>query len=357
MKSLAIYGAGMVAVSVYTAIKFLYKDCRIIAFLVSKKEGNPAEIDRIPVIALEELSEKGVKILIAVPENHHPAIRKGLEERNWKDYVCIDSRREAALMERYYKATGEYPSLHDFPTGQKGAAGGELSLRVYMTRFHKDVVLRNPCPSFSWLFPVQAGAALTELSVALEKDNTGDHISEKNGNYSELTALYWIWKNKGCEGEESDYLGLFHYRRILDITQEDLQRIAACGIDVILPYPTIHDPSIEEHHRRYVKDCDWEAMVSALEELAPEYAKKLPEIFSQSCFYNYNMLVARKKIFCGFCSWLFPILQRTEELSVPRGWERSDRYIGYLGESLTTLYFLCHKEDWKIAHTRRLMLT
>ena len=46
MKSLAIYGAGMVAVSVYTAIKFLYKDCSIIAFLVSKKEGNPAEIDR-----------------------------------------------------------------------------------------------------------------------------------------------------------------------------------------------------------------------------------------------------------------------------------------------------------------------
>ena len=26
-------------------------------------------------------------------------------------------------------------------------------------------------------------------------DNTGDHISEKNCYYSELTGMYWVWKN------------------------------------------------------------------------------------------------------------------------------------------------------------------
>lgn len=35
-------------------------------------------------------------------------------------------------------------------------------------------------------------------------------------------------------------------------------------------------------------------------------------------------------------SSLFPILERTEQLSIPRGWERCDRYIGYLGENLMT---------------------
>ena len=355
--TIAFYGAGMVAVSVYTAIKFLYPDCRTVAFIVSDKTGNPEEIDHIPVVSLDEFPEEKAKILIAVPENHHAVIMKELEKRERKDYVCIDSRRETVLMERYYEATGQFSSLHRFPAVQKESVGREISLSVYMVRFHKDMPLRNPGPAFDWLYPIQAGAALTELSVAAIKDNVGEHISEKNGNYSELTALYWIWKNRGCREKGSDYLGLFHYRRVLDITQADLQRIAACDIDVVLPYPTVNYPSIEEHHRRYVKDRDWEAMVLALKELAAEYAKKMPEIFSQPCFYNYNMLIARKQIWNEFCSWLFPILKRVEELTVPRGWERSDRYIGYLGENLTTLFFLYHKEEWKIAHTGRLMLT
>ena len=97
-------------------------------------------------------------------------------------------------------------------------------------------------------------------------------------------------------------------------------------------------------------------MVSAIEELAPEYARMMPDIFSQPYFYNYNMLIAKRRIFDEFCGWMFPILKRTEELSSPRGWERADRYIGYLGENLTTLYFMYHKNHWKIAHVGRLML-
>ncbi len=97
-------------------------------------------------------------------------------------------------------------------------------------------------------------------------------------------------------------------------------------------------------------------MLKALEECAPAYAKVLPDVFADKYFYNYNMLIARKQVFRDYCNWLFPILKRTEELSTPRGWERADRYIGYLGESLMTLYFMVHKNDLRIAHTGRLML-
>lgn len=128
-------------------------------------------------------------------------------------------------------------------------------------------------------------------------------------------------------------------------------------MDVVLPFPTMHEPDIREHHKRYVKDSDWQAMLQALRELQPDYADAYEEIFSQQYLYNYNMLVAKKQVLADYCAWLFPILERVEELSVPKGSERADRYIGYLGENLLTLYFMYHRRDLNIVHTGRLMLT
>ena len=168
---------------------------------------------------------------------------------------------------------------------------GDTSLHIYMAESDQDVPLKKPWKLPEWIRPVQAGAALTGISISDLKDNTGNHISEKNGNYSELTVLYWIWKNRENQGRDQDYIGLFHYRRVLDLTEE-VRRAARNGIDVILPFPTVHIPSIDEHPKRYVKEDDWKAMVMALEELAPEYAKRMPQIFFEPYFYNYNMLVA-----------------------------------------------------------------
>ena len=69
------------------------------------------------------------------------------------------------------------------------------------------------------------------------------------------------------------------------------------------------------------------------------------------------MLIARKEILDDYCAWLFPILARIEERSEPKGNERKDRYLGYIGENLTTLYFRHHRNDLNIVHTGRLMLT
>lgn len=347
MKNIAIYGAGMVSVSVYYAIKTLYPKCKVVAFLVSEKSDNPAEINGIPVIELSEFAERDAQILIATPENHHATITAALKERGLNDYICIDSKKEADLMERYYQETGDFISLHDLQ-----AVGEKAETVVYMSKFYKDRKLSKANDFPCWVHSIQAGASMTEERIASLCDNEGDNISEKNGNYSELTALYWIGKHASAE-----YLGLFHYRRILDITEEDLLRLKENDIDVVLPYPTLHYPDITEHHRRYLKESDWNAMRTALRECSPAYEASLPEIFQGKHFYNYNMFLAKEKIFKDYCDWLFPILKRTEELSIPQGRERSDRYIGYLGENLTTLYFLYHKKDLKIAHTGRLMLT
>ena len=349
MKQVAIYGAQMVAVSVYYALKTLYPDVMVTAFVVSNMEGNPAKIDGIPVMdleAYERTGNKNSKILIALPENFHAEIAAALIAKGFEKYVCIDSVTEAEIMRRFYAVTGEFAVLSDFPKGENCP-----EVFVGMSKFYKDRQLNGNYEIPGYVYPVQAGAALTDVQVAELRDDKGDNISHKNVNYSELTAMYWIGKHMS-----SDYMGLFHYRRMLDVKVEDLLRLKENDIDVILPYPTVHYPNINEHHKRYLKQQDWDAMMQALKELAPEYARRLPEIFEKQFFYNYNMLIAKEKVFKDYCDWLFPILQRTEELSVPKGSERADRYIGYLGENLTTLYFMVNADKLKIVHTGRLML-
>lgn len=345
-KSVVIYGAQMVAVSVYYAIKTLYPSYEILFFVVSDKKGNPDMVDGIPVVTLRELDRKDVKVIIAVPENYHGDIITSLEEKGFCDYVCMDSEKEAELMGRFYEKTGYFKSLASIPQGKEKA-----DLFVGMSKFYKDKELKGCYRVPEWVHSIQAGSALTNICVAKLQDNQGDNISGKNVNYSELTAMYWMGKH--LDGE---YMGLFHYRRILDVKEEDLYRLREGKVDVILPYPTVHYPNIGEHHKRYLKESDWDAMVQALAEVSPEYYVYFEEVFQSQYFYNYNMLIAKEQVFKDYCNWLFPILERTEELSVPKGSERADRYIGYMGENLTTLYFMVNKDKLNIVHTGRRML-
>ena len=134
-------------------------------------------------------------------------------------------------------------------------------------------------------------------------------------------------------------------------------KMAAVNVDVVLPDPMICEPNINEHHERYVKEVDWDAMLTALKELYPEYYAAYDDVFSGQYMYNYNILVAKGSVLNDYCDFLFKVLERTEELSVPNGGDRADRYIGYLGENLLTLYFMHNKEKYKIAHTVCVMLT
>lgn len=233
-----------------------------------------------------------------------------------------------------------------------------FDLEVYVAKFYKDKPLQNARKYPKWIYPIQAGAALTEKRIVDILDNSGENISYKNANYCELTVLYWIWKNCIKEDEAcKKYYGLFHYRRWLDLPDVNLEKINKNNVDVILPFPTVHEPDIREHHARYIKEPDWETVLGVLKELEPEYYAAYDKIFSQRYLYNYNILIAKAEVLKDYCEWLFPILECVEEISIPKGNERADRYIGYIGENLLTLYFMYHCSDLEIVHTGRIMFT
>lgn len=361
--NLAIYGAQGYALGAYKALKTLYPRREASCFLVTSMGSNAPTLSGIPVKELAAFAEgmseeekQNVEVLIATPEQVQPEIEETLENYGFRHHSRLTSARRAELMKLFHVKLGRFLPLAALPVGCHMPF-----VRFYMAKSHVDKPLKNPCPVPEYVFPIQVGTDCCNLRVADIADNTGEHISGKNGNYCELTALYWVWKNKliadgSADGEAEQYYGLCQYRRGFDLQEDDLLRLADNDVDVVLPYPLPYEPDIQAHHERYLKETDWNAMLTALKELQPEYAEAFTGILGQQYLYNYNLILAKKSVLRDYCAWLFPILERTEELSVPKGSERRDRYIGYMGETLETLYFMKNADRLNVVHTECRML-
>lgn len=399
-----IYGAGIVACSIYTAIKTLYHKTPVFFLVSDSVEGDgvseqtPSEIDGIAVKSLS-MWERELQIdmsastipeyyLIAVPEAHHFAIMaslRSMETMQIKDsqLVQFTNELENQLMEAYYRSLPECVTMLSILTKRQPQAireedcrrgkhlgfteacrkiiGQEISpVQIYQAKSHMDKPIHNQSVEsdsrMEYLHPIQAGAALTDCRIAGLQDNLGDNISAKNCNYCELTVTYYAWKHS-----HAAYKGICHYRRIFDISEEQMLNLLQVQQewDVILPYPSIHYPDISAQHSRYVKEDDWNAMLRALEEVEPEYLEAYEKSVAagEQFFHNFNMLIAKAPAFDEYCDFLFRVLERTEELTTPKGWERADRFAGYLGENLTTIYFLKNRDKLKIAYAGKTWLT
>lgn len=376
-KPFCIYGAGIVATSVYTAIRTLYRK-KPLFFLVSdaaegKPDENPYEIDGIPVKRLSEWKPGEVSAgsrpeyyLVVAPETHHPAITASLHSLRIEDsrIVLFTGELENQFMEAYYSSLPGCSTVKKLLAAKAGYAqetdktavqqpesilADTDIIRVFQAKCHVDRPLQNPVQNPSYVYPIQVGADLTEQIISGLQDNQGENISRKNRNYCELTATYHAWKN--CQAA---YKGLCHYRRIFEIDDSQMRELMnrRDEWDVILPYPSVHYPNISTQHLRYIREEDWQAMLRALEETAPDYFTACRQMVEsgEPYFYNYNMLIARAEVFDDYSAFLFSVLERAEALTTPKGWERADRFAGYMGENLTTLYFLKNRDKLKILY-------
>lgn len=362
-----IFGAKATAAGLYKALSVLEPEKKIKAFLVTDAGQNVHEIWGCPVRALAEVSEElsdckkaEVTVYAAVPELIHKEVEALLEGNGFTNLIMLDSVREADIMGQYFQKEGRFLSVHSLglPAGT-GAQDDLPKLTVYAASFYKDKQLESPpqMPSYvKKLYLGCDGAVSNGIDISGQADfydHTGDNISGKNPNRCEMTAHYWVWKNR--LHTEDEYVGICHYRRTLDLSEEDLRKIKANDADIVLPYPMIHYPAGRIHHTWYVAEKDWKLMRHVVGELYPDYLMRFDEVFDASEFYNYNMMLAKKQVFADYCAWLYPILDRIEELSEPKGADRCDRYTAYMSESLETLYFMINRKKLKIYHTGRIL--
>ena len=359
-KKIIIYGAQVIAFGIYMSLKEL-TDSEILCFAVSDTRGNPFTIDDIPVLEISSLvnTEKETLIIVATPESYHAEIILILKNLEFGNIICIDSHMEYKIMSQFYRKHTKFKLLEDCIIEDcidkrhmsMGASNKEhiykelLDVKILMAKCHVDQKIVGEYTFNDWVVPIQVGAVLTDKRISELSDDTGVNISKKNRNYSELTATYWAWKNL-----KSEYKGICHYRRVFSMNEKQLYIIKKNDVDVVLPLPFICNPDASGQYRRYITDADLELVHIALMEMHSDYAVAFLDISKKPYLYNYNMLIAKRKVFDDYCAWIFPILKRIEALSDVENGKRNDRYIGYIGEILTALYFLHNKKNLNVVH-------
>lgn len=84
-----IYGAGKIGKRILKLIKKAGMQEKLKGFLVTDMEGNPTEIDGFPVFSLAQMNDKEKTILVAVSDIWENEIMTLLEERGYKQRICV----------------------------------------------------------------------------------------------------------------------------------------------------------------------------------------------------------------------------------------------------------------------------
>lgn len=187
--------------------------------------------------------------------------------------------------------------------------------------------------------PLQVGRALHD-DFGYQGDDTGENISAKNPYYSELTGLYWIWKNY----TDADYLGLCHYRRYFLnedgalMTETDYMNIFA-SYDVIIAQPGFGDYDYRTVYARSHDIRNLDMTGEVIRELYPDYYETFQNVIADRRCYVGNLFAAPAPLFYAYCEWLFAIFSTLEKrIDCSSYDDYHKRVFGFLSEQLLAVW-------------------
>lgn len=208
----------------------------------------------------------------------------------------------------------------------------------YIISCHKDKRLKHPIPKSEFDVEIQAGAALTTDRICELNDHDGfrESISDRNSRYSEATAMWWIYKHI-----ESEYVGISHYRRRLNLEEKRLSELLNKGIDLITVKPIKLGQTIEDDYRTTLYSKDWDLFISLLSNPDREYALGC---FSKDKLHPGNINIFKSELYEEFCCWAFPVLDAFYRLSPEKKDVYQHRDVGFIAERMSHM-FVCKKMD------------
>lgn len=203
-------------------------------------------------------------------------------------------------------------------------------------------------------------------------DNTGDNISNENRKYSEITVLYWVWKNYEKIGNPQ-YIGFMQYRRhfllkenglpgmypdnrnqiyIEDIPENYAEMIGMTSKNVnniLHDFDGIAAVNDTKQSIRFYNENHFSQDVKYYNKTLEIIDKYQPEIsgaahqYERETYHAWSQcFVIKKEHFFDYCDFLFDVLQKLDafckddyaKLSVEQ-----QRILGYAAENIWGIYW------------------
>lgn len=221
--------------------------------------------------------------------------------------------------------------------------GGDSSITIAVAA-HKAYRM----PTDSVYLPLHVGAALhPDVLTSMVGDDTGDNISEKNGYYSELTGLYWLWKNS-----HSSYKGLVHYRRLLGYSsirerffrrdpykkiadKDEFEKLLKSHDVLLARRRNYYIETVYSHYSHTFDSKHLDLCRDVLTEKAPQYVAAWEQSMASRGAHMFNMFVMEQSKFDNYCKFMFLILEEMESRLPPAQYDAFNaRYLGRVSELL-----------------------
>jgi hypothetical protein len=229
---------------------------------------------------------------------------------------------------------------------------------MYVCYFKPFYTVKNP-----QYIPIQGGKAIAGFNLNIQGDDTGDNISAYNPIFSELTVVYWVWKN----APKTEYVGFCHYRRFFDfkrnpkfsqgyirLPEEDIRMVEnlpapdyarlLSDCDIIIPKRIVLPHSLRKNYEVYHYREHYALLRNTLEKLYPDYLGSFDKVMNgTNKLPAYNILITRWDLFDRYCDFIFPLFfQIQKEIKLPAD-PTQQRVFGYMSERLLAVFIYHHK--------------
>ena len=330
---------------------------KINGFLVSDIKGcEGKELLGCPIMQYDYIkNQEDTVVIIAVLEKYRDEISNTLHGIGINNQVILtfesdewcELRSQFLLKKAEMSNPRKYRWLEDV-LPQNLSGDFKDSFKVYVARSAVDKEMVEDFSNRDWEESIQVGASLSDKKICDVRDDVGDNISDKNKQYCELTALYWLWKN--CN---SDWVGLSHYRRRFLISKDEIKGLLKSDIDAVFTTPVINEPNVKFMYEKNHCAEDWQIMKNAVSNICPEYMNSVCAMELSDNYIPYNMFIMRKSFLDAYCEWLFPILEYCEKEIGKKDDVYQNRYAGFLAERLMSVYFIHNIDKYNMVFAHK----